>query len=121
MNGAFVIQFHRCDQGDHYDLMLEKPDALATFQLPAPLAEVTADQPRLVRRLDDHRRAYLTYEGPVSGGRGSVRIAAQGRYEASVATDELWVFELRGAGGGGVFELRRLEGEQYRLTRTPRG
>jgi hypothetical protein len=37
-----------------------------------------ADGTRLTL-LGEHRRAYLAYEGPVSGGRGEVRRVAEGR------------------------------------------
>ncbi len=54
----------------HWDLMLEAGDVLQTWRLAAPptngaIIDATA--------LGDHRRAYLDYEGPISGGRGSVK------------------------------------------------
>ena len=53
----------------HWDFMLEAGDVLKTWRLaalPRPGAAVAAE-PSF-----DHRRAYLDYEGPVSGGRGTV-------------------------------------------------
>jgi hypothetical protein len=53
----------------HWDFMLESGDVLKTWRLaepPRPGAAVAAE-PSF-----DHRRAYLDYEGPVSGGRGTV-------------------------------------------------
>jgi hypothetical protein len=53
----------------HWDLMLEAGDVLRTWRLaetPQPGRPVRAEL------IGDHRRAYLDYEGPVSGGRGSV-------------------------------------------------
>jgi hypothetical protein len=53
----------------HWDLMLEHGEALRTWRLsapPAPGVDVAA------QLLGDHRRAYLDYEGPVSGDRGYV-------------------------------------------------
>jgi hypothetical protein len=46
-------------------------------ELPAVGARVTAEL------LGDHRLAYLDYEGPVSGGRGSVSRWDGGTYEVS--------------------------------------
>jgi hypothetical protein len=53
----------------HWDLMLEHGDVLKTWRLGAPPRPggAVAAQPSL-----DHRPAYLDYEGPVSGGRGTV-------------------------------------------------
>jgi hypothetical protein len=70
--GRYVILRHDfptrgCDV--HWDLMLEVGQVLRTWALvdtPAPGAVVAAEQ------LSDHRPAYLDYEGPVSGDRGSV-------------------------------------------------
>lgn len=65
------------DRADHWDLLLEKRDAgdetsnalLRTWalnELPAPGRSV------LATALPDHRAVYLSYEGPISGGRGEV-------------------------------------------------
>jgi DNA polymerase Ligase (LigD) len=53
----------------HWDLMLEEESWLRTWRLAAPPEPggETAAEP-----LGNHRRAYLDYEGPVSGNRGSV-------------------------------------------------
>jgi DNA polymerase Ligase (LigD) len=53
----------------HWDFMLESGDVLKTWRLAAPPSpgEAVAAEPSF-----DHRLAYLDYEGPVSGGRGTV-------------------------------------------------
>ncbi len=67
----FAILHHTGIASPHFDLVFEmEPDALlTTFRCPnwppAP-GEIWEE-------LDEHRRAYLDYEGPVSGDRGSVR------------------------------------------------
>ena len=54
----------------HWDLMLEAGGVLQTWRLVRPPEiGVTID----ATALGDHRRAYLDYEGPVSGGRGQVQ------------------------------------------------
>ena len=75
---AFVIQEHQVSPGDlHYDLMIAAGEVLVTFQLDAaPRAEGVAG-----RRSFDHRRRYLDYEGPISRGRGAVRIWDRGQVE----------------------------------------
>jgi hypothetical protein len=70
--GRFVIlqhDFPTRQNAVHWDLMLESGDTLRTWALdeaPAAGVAIAAEQ------LPDHRLAYLEYEGPVSGDRGSV-------------------------------------------------
>ena len=62
----------------HWDLMLEAGESLRTWRLAAPPGPgvVTEATP-----LGEHRRLYLDYEGPVSGGRGTVRRWDAGTFE----------------------------------------
>lgn len=54
----------------HWDYLIEDGNSLASWRLmERPAQGVTT----LATRLDNHRRHYLTYEGPVSGDRGTVR------------------------------------------------
>jgi hypothetical protein len=77
----FVILFHQFPPGhqrdDHWDLMLEEESMLASWSLmemPEPGKSISAV------RLVDHRKAYLDYEGQVSGNRGSVTRVISGEY-----------------------------------------
>src|SRR3989304_1881295 len=72
MPSRYVILHHRLDDGEHWDLMLEQGDVLLTWQL---LREpVNRDSlPIPARRIGDHRKSYLDYEGPLTGGRGTVQ------------------------------------------------
>ena len=47
-------------------------------------------------RLADHRLAYLDYEGPVSGNRGSVVRLDRGTYETRSESDDCWEITLTG-------------------------
>lgn len=61
----------------HWDLMLEREETLLTWRLAAPLEPgktISAE------RIGDHRVMYLDYQGPVSGGRGSVRRVEGGTF-----------------------------------------
>lgn len=69
----FVLLEHDAPDGLHWDLMIARPsrERLATWRLAAnPLAGAF---PIAAERIADHRRAYLDYEGEVSGRRGHVR------------------------------------------------
>jgi hypothetical protein len=88
----------------HWDLMLEDDGVLRTWAL--------ADAPEngaaiCAQALPDHRIAYLTYEGPVSGNRGHVTRWDEGDFQWLERTTQ----SLRVSVAG-----RRLHGE-IRLTR----
>jgi hypothetical protein len=79
-----VLLQHTLPDGTfHYDWMLESPsdqDGLLTFRVDARIDEASCVRFEGVR-LRPHRRAYLDYEGEVSGGRGEVRRIAAGDCE----------------------------------------
>jgi hypothetical protein len=61
----------------HWDLMLEAGGVLRTWRLaepPTPGKDIQAEP------IADHRNAYLDYEGPVSGNRGTVTRCDQGEF-----------------------------------------
>ena len=62
----------------------------------------------------DHRLAYLDYEGPVSGGRGSVTRWDQGTYELEHHSDDELAVVLAGRRLAGRATLCRLGGEHLR-------
>ena len=80
MTGRYVIQFHSGFGKTHYDFMLEVGQALATWQLLDNPLRLLPGQEMSGRKLTDHRLAYLSYEGPVSGNRGEVEIFASGNF-----------------------------------------
>lgn len=99
----FVVLRHETRDGVHWDLMLDRGAALATWRLAeAPSREREAAI--AAERIGDHRREYLEYEGPVSGDRGTVRRYDEGVYRMTLVSEIEWdlVFEgqvLRGRYG----------------------
>ena len=89
----FVILRHEMPPGSerrtHWDFMLEREDVLWTWALPQPPSEGRA-VPAI--RLADHRKAYLDYEGDVSGARGRVERFDQGDFD---------ILDVRRDHGGG--------------------
>ena len=67
----YVVLHHVGHGEPHYDLMLER-DADGPLETYRVAAWPVVGRERLTP-LADHRRVYLTYEGEVGGGRGSVR------------------------------------------------
>lgn len=89
----FIILRHDHPRGVHFDLMLEAGGVLKTWALPEP--------PRpgvemLCEALGDHRLAYLDYEGPLSGGRGSVVRWDWGDYAAERQSEIEWIVTFAG-------------------------
>jgi hypothetical protein len=105
----FVVLEHDGPRGLHWDLMLEQDQSLATWALFQP---PDADGTIEAERLADHRLAYLDYEGPVSGGRGSVRRWDQGTYELRGRSEQTWTVLLVGRRLAGEASFERLPGEE---------
>lgn len=75
----FVVLEHLTDPV-HFDVMLEREEILWTWAyydetFPAIFQELSLE------RIQDHRKKYLTYEGPISGDRGKVRRVESGNYQ----------------------------------------
>jgi hypothetical protein len=107
MPKAFVIHLHTGHGPEHYDLMLQRAEALATWRLPASPADLGPGDVLAATPLGDHRLAYLSHEGPVSRGRGRVRRIDRGDYELLRADEAAWEFDLAGGTCRGRFALRR--------------
>ncbi|MCK5113314.1 MAG: hypothetical protein KAR11_00950 [Phycisphaerae bacterium] len=89
----FVILKHQGGEAEHYDLMLEGPQELITWSCSAnPLTNSEVKFKRIV----DHRKAYLDYEGPVSENRGTVHRVESGKYEPVEIGESQWVVKLAG-------------------------
>lgn len=118
--GACVLLLHELSDGDsHYDWLIDPgeggqggeasggsprgdPDerVLIAFRLSERI-DLALPRSFEAVRMADHRRLYLSYEGPLSGGRGHVRRLATGwmRVERS-APGQLAVAGRLGEAGG---------------------
>ncbi len=122
MSSTFVIHLHTGRGPDHYDLMLARGETLATWRLaqsPDALAE-GAETP--ARKLPDHRVVYLTYEGPISRGRGEIKRVDRGTYEMLDRAPARWEVRLDGRTVTGRFELTAAQpdAEDWTLRRLAR-
>ncbi len=115
----FVVLTHDWP-AHHWDFLVEAQGALRAWRL---LAEPFADVDIPVEPNFDHRLFYLDYEGPVSGGRGTVSrwdagtcdwlLDAEDRVELALQGAKLkghalfrreagaWVFRFTGPGAAG--------------------
>lgn len=87
----------------HWDFLLERENALQAWRL---LSEPGQCEPVIAEPNVDHRPLYLSYEGPIGGGRGHVRQWDSGQFEW-VSDGDVILLTVRG---------RRLQGRIY-LTR----
>jgi hypothetical protein len=100
----FAILLHDTPQESHFDFMLEVNGVLKTWSLPChPANGMTIE----AKPLPDHRIAYLDYEGPVSGDRGTVARWDAGTYATQAQTDAGWVVELAGKKIRGNVTIKR--------------
>lgn len=103
----FTVSFHDRPGDPHFDLFVEQPgaDGLATWNLPAAPDGLAPGGEMPARRIFDHRPIYLEFEGELSGGRGTVRIADSGTCRCRERSADRVVLELHGRSSAGVFEL----------------
>jgi len=127
MSQSFVILFHVHveSKNNHLDLLVElQPGgALASWRLmaaPEALEQVPSEhEPEGLpaEQQPDHRREFLTYEGPVSGGRGDVRRVDHGCVTLVDRSPGHVTFTLAGQRLRGTFTLRHVEGGRWELRR----
>ena len=88
----------------HWDLMLEFGDSLRTWALQS---EPHAGTRTAADELPRHRSAYLDYEGPISGGRGSVSRFDRGSFDVVRDSPEQLAVDLHGDLLEGRLQLQR--------------
>ncbi|QEG34902.1 DNA polymerase ligase N-terminal domain-containing protein [Bythopirellula goksoeyrii] len=121
----YALLRHECPseyKPSHWDLMLEVGGVLATWELrelPAAWANalhlnvIEAGAPGNVTRLPDHRLDYLDYEGPVTGGRGSVSRISGGSFQILESTPDTLTGVLSGETLSGEFKLTRVADSDF--------
>jgi hypothetical protein len=90
----------------HWDFLLEAGESLRTWSLERTPA---FDVPIRAKQLPDHRKAYLTYEGPVSENRGCVTRFDAGSYLVEKSDDRELVVRLADGSLAGTARIVRCE------------
>ncbi len=104
MPSRFVILHHTHTDCEHWDLCIEQGDVLATWQLlREPVSRSSLPIP--AKRIGDHRKAYLDYEGLLSRDRGCVRRVDAGTVELEKSTSDCYIFVMAGTRLSGRFIL----------------
>ena len=99
----------------HYDLMLEHGDTLATWSF----EEAPSRDGQPCRLIQDHRKAYLDYEGEVSGGRGRVERRDAGTFEGTIGEERVEATFAEGELAGRWELVRIAEPDRWELRRIP--
>lgn len=108
----YAVLHHSGVSEPHFDLMVETlpGSMLATWRSAGWPIESAAP----LKRLRDHRRLYLDYEGDLSGGRGTVMRIAEGTCEVEIGENAVWTIRLLSGAPPQTLVLRQVEGEQWR-------
>lgn len=103
----------------HWDLLVEVPgqDRLPTWQLTEDPCRAIGPIP--ARRIADHRRIYLEYEGPLSEGRGVVRRVDRGPADVERLDLDGLIVALHGAHLHGRFAVTGTAGGQAAFVPCP--
>jgi hypothetical protein len=116
----YVVQEHHEGRVCHWDLMLHRPvdtseaddRVLATWAMEVQPTGGNLARPISGRPLPDHRRAYLSYEGPIRGGeRGWCQIVDRGTFELREFSDTAWRVIFEGEHLRGEYILEKSVGE----------
>lgn len=114
----FVLLYHQLpkdhERDSHWDLMLEGGDHLLTWALDKSPTEFRSGE---ALQLPNHRLAYLTKEGDVSGGRGTVRRVDAGTFDWALRESDAITVELAGSQVRGTLELQRQSATAWKWKR----
>ena len=120
----YVVLHHKTwpDHSDHYDLMLQTRVGESDDERTLKTFATGGDEfpSAMLKLVDDHRQAYLKFEGPLSGDRGSVRRADEGELTWTTpysAQSKDLRFSLAGKNLNGNFRLLLLGGDTYLFER----
>ena len=107
----FVILRHEEVAEPHFDLMFETlpGSGLATWRSPVWPIEETIE----LVRLKEHRRAFLDFQGELTGHRGRVYPLARGTCEVTIGENAIWTIRLLSGTPPGGLVLRPVNAERW--------
>ncbi|HPA73239.1 MAG TPA: DNA polymerase ligase N-terminal domain-containing protein [Spirochaetota bacterium] len=118
----FVVHHHtsRPGEADHYDLMIDGGGALATWRISEEsMARLLQGDIVVASKIADHRREYLSYEGPVSCDRGMVKIMDSGECEMADHSESARRYRMKGKELKGMMLISLLRGDRWEILLTP--
>ena len=112
----FVIHHHSGNNSltDHLDFMIEMENGLATWQIAAEdMTRLRNGESVTAQKIADHRKEYLSYEGPISCDRGNVKIVDTGDCVVTDYTSETKSYALSGKILKGRLSIRPVSGDLF--------
>lgn len=106
----YVIQKHAATHL-HYDLRLEMDGVLKSWAIPKE-PPIESRVRRLAVQVEDHPRAYATFEGTISEGEygaGTVEIWDKGSYKMLDRKEDKFILEIKGEKLKGPYVLVRFK------------
>jgi hypothetical protein len=101
----FVIHKHMQEGQTHWDLMIEAGDILKTWRLENP-PEKLATQKTKATPIFDHDKKFLTYQGTVNNGKGTVEIVDEGICIVESETNKEIKINFNGKVLKGIFQMK---------------
>ncbi len=118
----FVIHHHTDYPREeaHYDVMIESSDGLITWRVSeSAMKEFLEGKEVCTTRIADHRKEYLTYEGPISCDRGMVKIMDSGTCALRFADGTITQYILEGNVLHGTCITQKKRGHTYTFRFVP--
>ena len=107
-----VILHHTSRHGSHYDWLLEDPAQPGGLLWAARVIHASDAWLSMgaftLQPIAPHRRRYLSYEGPISGGRGQVRRVDEGVFVPRLWCEHRTVLDVSLGRFEGRVEMRRV-------------
>ena len=100
----FVIHKHTRGDDVHWDLMIEEESCLKTWRLDNPPEKVAAGKTKATP-IFDHDKKFLTYQGPVNNGTGTVELADSGTCEILTNNENELKIKFEGNFLKGIFDF----------------
>jgi hypothetical protein len=107
----FVIH-HHLSENEHYDLMIEteEKEMLTTWRItPVDLALLQKNAEIKAKRIQDHKKFFLDYEGPLSRGKGRVKLYDSGICGLNRKDGKVFKYSLSGKILKGIIRIAPAE------------
>lgn len=111
----FVILEHTQKRQVHWDFMTEKGEILETWRLDLPPNKLPGCICNAVK-IFDHPLKFLSYEGPVNQGTGTVKAVESGTYVLLEESHNSRRLELKGNLLKGQCTLSHVESERWEIS-----
>ena len=116
-SGKFIIHRHcRENEPVHFDLMLEAQDALWTFRIEKEPAELLKGTHKALK-IFDHNLKFLSYQGPVNNGKGTVSTADAGNFKMLDKKEDGYLIDFSGKILKGEFKLCRIRNDVWEISK----